>query len=117
MQMLAQQVLVGHVLRHLAHAVHVVGEAQKPRLHFAAGERLERAPDHARARDFAERSDVRQPGGSVAGLKQHRAVEAARQSLDALQNAARLLEGPGAGVVDGGKLFGRGVKRHENGVR
>ena len=66
-----QHLLVGHVARHLAQAVHVVGEADEARRALALGQHLEGVPHHARARDLAEGADVRQPRRPIAGLEDH----------------------------------------------
>ena len=70
-KMLRQQVLVRHVVGHLAQAVHVVGEGDEPRLHLVVGQHAEGVPHHGGARDLAERADVRQAGRAVAGLEHH----------------------------------------------
>ena len=78
-EMRLQHLLVGHVGRHLAQAVHVVGEADEARLALALGQHLEGVAHHARARDLAEGADVRQPRRPVAGLEDDGLVRAARQ--------------------------------------
>ena len=104
-----QHVLVGHVVRHLPQAVHVVGEADQPRLALALGQHLEGVAHHGRARDLAEGADVRQAGGSVARLEDRRLVGAARELFQPLDEPARLLERPGARLLGGGDE--RGVER------
>ena len=101
-EVLRQHLLVGHVVGHLAQPVHVVGEREQPRLDLAAGQRLEGVAHHGRARDFAERADMRQARGAVAGLEQNLFLAGA---LDARDELAGLLEGPGGG--GGGGLFKR----------
>ncbi len=101
-EMAEQHVTVGHVVRRLAQAVHVVGEGEQPRLDLAAGQRLERMAHHGRARDLAERADVRQARGAIARLEENFLLPG---SLDARDQLARLLERP-CGRVCGG-LFKR----------
>jgi hypothetical protein len=50
-------------------------------------------PHHRRARDLAERPDMRQPGRAIAGLEQHIAL-LRRRALGARHQLARLLERP-----------------------
>ena len=69
LQVLPQHRLVRHVLRHLAHAVEIVREADQPRRNVR--DRLERPADHRRPRHLAEGADMRQPARPVAGLEQH----------------------------------------------
>ena len=59
-EVLRQQVLVRHVVGHLAQPVHVIGERNQPRLDLVVGQDAERVAHHGRARDFAERADERQ---------------------------------------------------------
>ena len=115
---------VRHRVRHLAHAVHVVRHADQARGVGAAGQRLERAADHGRAHDFAERADVRQARGAIAGLEDHRCIlRPARlfQLLDARFQLAGLFEGPGfCGLREGGDghgelLFAPPKRRGEQG--
>ena len=89
--MLAKHLAVRHIVRHLAQRVHVVGEADQPRP--GAGERLEGAAHHARARHLAEGADMRQAGGAVAGGKDHLAAMPAG-FLHAGDQLACLLERP-----------------------
>ena len=107
-----QHVLVGHVVGHLAQAVHVVGEADEPRLDAALGQHLEGVPHHGRARHLAEGADVRQPRRPVAGLEDHRLVGAALERFQPLDDLARLLERPGARLLRGGQ---RGFERLRHG--
>ena len=98
-EMARQHVLVRHVVGHLAQAVHVVGESQQTRLDPPLGQHLERVPHHGRACDLAERADVRQARGPVAGLEQHLGRAGFRHAGDEL---FRFLEGPGGGQQGGG---------------
>ena len=43
-------------------------------LYCVVGQRLEGVAHHGGARHFAERADVRQAGGAVAGLEDHRRI-------------------------------------------
>ena len=95
---------VRHVVRDLAHAVHVVGEAEQPRLDLVAGQHAEGVAHHRGARDLAERADMRQAGRAVAGLEQDRLGKAL--PFVALDDLPRLLERPGFAVGCGGKQFG-----------
>ena len=90
---LAQHVPVRHVVRHLAQAVHVVGEGEQPRRHV--GEAREGLTHHGRAHDLAEGADMRQARRPVAGLEQHMAL-VRRRAADAREQPARLVERPGA---------------------
>ena len=65
---LLQHVLVRHVVRHFAQAVHVVGERQQARRQ--AGEFGEGLAHPGGAGDLAEGADVGQAGGAVAGFEQ-----------------------------------------------
>ena len=68
---------IGDVVRYLAQAVHVVGKGDQPGLDRVLGQYAERMAHHRRARDFAERAQMRQPRGAVAGLEQHFALPGA----------------------------------------
>ncbi len=70
-EMLGQELLVRHVVRHLAQAVHVVGEGEQARLDLVLGQHAEGVAHHGGARDLAEGADMRQAGRAVAGLEQH----------------------------------------------
>ena len=100
-QILRQQILVRHVVRHLAEAVHVVGEGEQARLDLVLGQHAKGVAHHRGARDLAERADMRQAGRPVAGLEQHLVLRAFLQPRD---NGLRLLERPGVG------LFGERTK-------
>ena len=89
-----QELLVRHIGRHLAQAVHVVREADEPRLH-ARLQHLERMPHHRRARHLPERADMRKPRRAVARLEHHLARRV--RLLQPFQKLARLFEGPGLG--------------------
>ena len=97
-EMLGHLLRVGHVVRHFAQPVHVVGEAQEPRRHLVTGEEAEGRAHHARARHLAERADMGQAGRAVAGLEQD-AVRAF--PLQAQGQLPGLLEGPGGGLLCG----------------
>ena len=109
----AQHVLIGHVIWNLAHSVHVVGKAQQAGFDLAVCERLEGATDHAGARHLTECADVREAGGAVSGFEQDCLLHAAVQQLQTINDAACLLERPGAGLVDDFELGGGGVQGHE----
>ena len=93
-EMLSHHVLVGDVVGDFAQAVHVVGEADQPRRHLVLGEHAEGVPHHGGARDLAERADMRQAGGAVAGLEDDGAGRL-RDTLQPAQDLARFLERPG----------------------
>ena len=80
--------------RHLAQAVHVVGEGEQPGRNVGAMT-LEGAAHHGGAHHLAEGADMRQARRAVAGLEQHIAF-GRRRFLVARDQLARLLEGPGA---------------------
>ena len=103
-----QQLLIGHVGRHLAQAVHVVGEADEPRLPPPLGEQLEGVSHHAGARHLAEGADVRQPRRPIARLEDDRLLGAALQLLQPGDEPARLLERPGPGFGEGRRDGGFG---------
>ena len=85
-----QHLAVGHVVGHLAQPVHVIGEGQQAR--GQAGQRGEGVPHPGGARHLAERADMRQAGGAVAGLEQcGRFARGGEAGGDLL----RLLERPG----------------------
>ena len=94
-EVLFQHLLVGHVVRHLAQAVHVVGEGEQPGLDPVLGQHAKRMAHHGGARDLAESADMRQPRRSVAGLEQHLVLRFLLQPRD---NRLRLLERPGVGL-------------------
>ena len=100
-----QHLLVRHVVGHLAQAVHVVGEADQPRLELVLGQHLEGVAHHGGARDLAERADVRQAGGAVAGLEDDGAGRL-RNALQPAQDLARLLERPRLAHMSMGKQLG-----------
>ena len=88
-----QHLLVRHVVRHLAQAVHVVGEGEQPGLDLVLGQHAEGVAHHGGARDLAEGADMRQARRAVAGLEQHLVLRvsfsAARQSLSPARTARR----------------------------
>ena len=103
-EMRRDHLLVGDIVGHLAQAVHVVGKSEQPRLDPPLGQHLEGVAHHAGARDLAKGADMRQAGGTVAGLEQHMGLAA---GLDAPDQLARLLERPGLGNAGGFNEFGR----------
>ena len=98
-QMLGHHLLVGDIVRHLAQAVHVVGEAEQPGRQV--GEQAEGLTDHGGAGDLAEGADVRQARRAIAGLEQHIAF-GRRRVLETLHQLAGFLEHPGLVVGRGG---------------
>ena len=68
-QMFGHHFLLGHVFRHLAQTVHIVGERKQ----FGGniGHRFECAPHHGGTHDLAKGADMRQAGRPIAGLEQH----------------------------------------------
>ena len=82
-EMLSQHLFVRDVVRDLAQAVHVVGEADQPGRDLVLGEHAEGMPHHGGARDLAERADMRQPRRPVARLE----GDGAGRLRDALQPA------------------------------
>ena len=107
---------VRHVVGNFAHAVHVVGKADQPRLDLVAGQHAEGVPHHGGARHFTEGADMRQAGGAVAGLEDHRFGQAGL--LVALEDFPRFLEGPRfrlrgrRGHVRGQRDVGKAVRGH-----
>src|SRR5262245_34146064 len=73
---------IGDVVWNLAEAIHVVGEAHEPGGCRVAGKESEGCPYHRRPRDFAEGTDVRKPGRTIACLEQHFPALAAQPSDD-----------------------------------
>ena len=65
---------------------------------LAFGQNLESVADHRRARDFAERADVRQARGTIARFEENGLVFAIRKPLEALDEATRLFERPSLGT-------------------
>ena len=117
-QMLRQHLMVRHVVGYLAQAVHVVGEGEQPRRHVA--QPLERLAHHGRAHDLAEGADMGQAGRAVARLEQDVAL-LGRLALDALQQLARFVEGPGLGLHGQRPQIGRRSRRtgfagHRSGI-
>ncbi len=95
-EMLREQLLVRHVVRHLAQPVHVVGKRQKLGLDLVLGQHAERVAHHGGAGHFAERADMRQAGGAIAGLEQHLVF---RRLLQPRHQRPRLLERPSIGLL------------------
>ena len=54
-----QHLLIGHVARDLAQAVHIVGKADQAGLALTFCQNLESVANHARARNFGKGSDMR----------------------------------------------------------
>ncbi len=100
---------VRHVVRHLPHPVHVVGEDEQPGGDLAFRQHLEGLAHHGRARDLAEGADMRQAGRAIARLEQRLALARFRQTRLKL---AGFLEGPGLGQAgrldEGGIVAGHG---------
>src|SRR4029077_19329559 len=86
---------VRDVVGHLAQAVHVVRERDKPRLDLVIGEDEKSMTNHRGARDLAECPDMRQAGRTIAGLEDHLVLGPLFQARDDL---ARLLERPGVRI-------------------
>ena len=103
--MLLEHGLVGHVVGHFAQAVHVVREGEQAR--GQAGEVRERLAHPAGAGDFAERADMRQAGGAVAGFEQSVVLALLFQALG---DALCFTEGPGKLCL---RLGGGGVFAHD----
>ena len=95
-QMRQQERAVRHILRNLAHAVHVVGETQEPGRDIA--QQFESPPHHRGPRHFAEGADMRQARRPIAGLEQHFLFP---RALDPRHQLPRLLERPGLGRLCG----------------
>ena len=95
-EMLGHHLLVGDVVRHLAQAVHVVGEAEEARRHV--GETLEGLTHHGRARHLAEGADVRQARRPIARFEEDVAFFR-RFPADTLCDSSCLFKGPGAGAL------------------
>jgi hypothetical protein len=93
--MLGQHFLVGHVVRHLAQAVHVVGKCDQASPDPVLGQHPKGMTHHGRARDLAEGADMRQARRAIAGLEQHFVLRPLFQARD---NRPRLFERPGAGL-------------------
>ncbi len=111
---------VRHVLRDLAHAVHVVREAKEAGLDLAFRQHLEGVAHHGGARNLAEGADVRQARRAVAGLEQHRLVAAALGLFETGDKAARLLERPRLGIAGSsgnGGIEGECHRRRVSGFR
>jgi len=90
-KVLGQHVLVRKVVRHLAQAVHVIGEAEQPGRNV--GQALECLSHLSGPHHLAEGADVRQTGGTIAGLEQD--ITLVRSlAVQALEKIARLGEGP-----------------------
>ena len=99
-QMLGQHGVIGHIVGHLAQAVHIVAERHQAGGR-AAGERFVGLPDPGGALHFLKGADMRQAGGAVTGLEQHAAGLAIGVSLEEL---LRLLEYPGLVLLGGGLI-------------
>jgi hypothetical protein len=95
-EILFQELLVGHVVWHLAQAVHVVGEGDQPCLHLVVSEHTEGVAHHRGARHLSESADVRQAGRSVARLEDDLLLGALLQPCDDLP---RLGKRPGVRLL------------------
>ena len=93
-EMLRHHLLVGDVVGDLAQAVHVIGKRDEPRRHLVLGENAEGVAHHGRARDLAERADMRKAGRSVSRLEDD-GTGGLGDALQPAQDLARLLERPG----------------------
>ena len=106
-QMLADHLLVGDVVGHLAQPVHVVGKGEQ-----AAGDLGSQdgqgAPDHGGAGHFAEGADMGQARRAVAGLEQDIALVRRLAFQPLVQQGAGLLERPGGGGAGEGGEIGHG---------
>ena len=92
LQMRGQPLRIWHIARHFAHAVEIIRKTNKPGWDVA--QFLKGAHDHCGARHFAKGANMRQPAGTIAGLKQD--IAFFRQLLfKAFQNPPRLFKGPG----------------------
>ena len=92
-EMLRQHLLVRDVVRDLAQAIHVVGEADQPGRDLVLGQHAEGVAHEGGARDLAKGADMRQAAWPITGLED----DGAGRLRDALQPAkdfARLLERP-----------------------
>ena len=98
-EMLLQHLLVGHVVRHFAQTIHVVGKSDQVRLHLVIGKNTKGMPHHGRAGDLAKGANMRQTGRPVAGLEDYFVLGMFLKPRDDL---ARLLERPGIRLL--GKL-------------
>ena len=102
--MCGQQARIGHVIRHLAQTIHVVGKGDQAsgrpaRQHFIG------APYQRGAQDFLKCADMRQARGAIAGLEHHRC--AARLATGkALDQLACLIKRPGLRDLGRGNNFG-----------
>ena len=104
-EIVLQQLLVGHVVGHLAQPVHIVGERDQPRLTVFGprpDQRFEGAAHQRGAQNFLERADMRQPAGAVTGFEQDRRAVGLGAVGIAFEQALRLLERPGLGHACGG---------------
>jgi len=102
-EVLVQELLLGHVLGHFAHPVHVVGEREEPRRQV--GHQTEGVDDHDRPLHLAERAEVGETARTIAGLEE-RVSLLGRAAREPLEEPARLFEGPGLALARGGGQFG-----------
>ena len=101
-EMLGHHLLVGDVVGHFAQPVHVVREADQPRRDLVLGEHAEGVAHHGGAGDLAEGTDMRQAGRAIASFEDDGAG-GLWNPLQAAQDLARLLEGPGLAHMGMGK--------------
>ena len=99
-EMGCDELLVRDVVWHLAQPVHIVREGDETRRDPVAGQHAKGVAHHRRARDLAERADMRQAGGAVACLEED--VRLARPS-DPRADLARFDERPGRGRLRRGE--------------
>ncbi len=92
LQMLLEDLGVGHIARDLAHPVQIVGKADQ--LGWYVRDFLKGATDHAGAGHFAKGANMGQAGGAIAGLEQHETLFR-RRFFVTFQHPARFFKRPG----------------------
>jgi hypothetical protein len=98
LQMRFHRLLGGDGVRDLAHAVEIVRKAEEPGRDLVARQKAEGRAHHGGAGHFAERADMGQARGTIAGLEQGFALARLFEPFDDL---ARFFEWPGAGILRG----------------
>ena len=90
--MFGEHRLIGHIVRHLAQAVHIVRKFNQPC--WCIGQCLKCVAHHRRAQHFIEGTDVRQAGWTIATFENNRLTIGFAIGI-AFQQTPRLFIRPG----------------------
>ena len=90
--MFSEHCLVGHIVRHLAQAIHIIGKFDQARR--CVGQGPERIAHHRRAQHFVKRADMRQARWAIATFEDNRLTIGLAMGI-AFQQTPRLFIRPG----------------------